>query len=71
MGVDLRGCTGVVKDVAVFEVLGVGACLEVLFEGLLTLEGGEGRLVDESLGCFARHVVSEVPLFMSVLLLCA
>ena len=71
MGVDSRGCTGVVKDVAVFEVLSIGACLEMFLEGLLTLERGERRLVDEGLGCFARHVVSEVPLFMSVLLLCA
>ena len=71
MRVDLRGCTGVVKDVAVFEVLSVGACLEMLFQGFLTLERGEGRLVDKRLGCFARHVVSEVPLFMSVLLLYA
>lgn len=49
-GLGIRGCVGVVEDVAVFEVLGVGAHLEVLFEGFLALDGGEGRLVNGDLG---------------------
>lgn len=57
------------EDVAVFEVLSVGAGLEVLFEGLLALDGGERRFVDEGFGAFACHVVRSFPL-LSVMLLC-
>lgn len=42
----LRCCICVAQDVPVLEILGVGTHLEVLFEGFLTLDGGEGRLVD-------------------------
>ena len=51
----LRRGVCVTQDVAVFEILGVGTHLQVLFEGFLTLDGGEGRLVDLG-GCvFVGH----------------
>ena len=38
----LRGGVGVEEDVAVFEVFGVGAHLEVFLEGVLALDRGDG-----------------------------
>lgn len=46
----------VTQDVPILEILDVGTHLEVFFEGFLTLDGGEGRLVDRGGGVFIRHV---------------
>lgn len=46
----VRSGVCVAQDVAVLEVLGVGAHLQVLFEGFVLVDGGEGRLVDEGGG---------------------
>ena len=46
----VRSGVCVAQDVAVLEILGVGTHLQVLFEGFLSVEWGEGRLVDEGGG---------------------
>ena len=53
---NVRSGVGVAEDVSVLEVLGVGAHLEVFFEGFLAVDGGEGGLVDGGVcGCFVCH----------------
>ena len=53
----VRGGVGVTQDVSVFEILGVGTHLKVLFEGFLALDGGEGRRVDGWGGVWVGHGV--------------
>lgn len=52
----VRSGVCVAQDVAVLEILGVGTHLQVLFEGFLPVDWGEGRLVyDGGVGGWVCH----------------
>ena len=52
---NVRSGVGVTEDVSVLEILGVGAHLQVFFEGFLAVDGGEGGRVDGGVGVFVCH----------------
>lgn len=55
-GGNVRSGVCVAQDVAVLEILGVGTHLQVLFEGFLPFDWGEGRLVHEGgVGVWVGH----------------
>ena len=52
----LRGCVALREDVSVLEILGIGAHLEVFFEGFFALDGGDGGVFDVGVCFFCCHV---------------
>lgn len=55
---DLIRCSiGIMQDIPVLQVLGLGAHLQVFLERFLTLDWGEWRLVDIGVRRYMRHVL--------------
>lgn len=52
----LRGCVCLREDVSVFEILGIGAHLEVFLEGFFALDGGDGGVFDVRVCFLCCHV---------------
>ena len=60
MGEEILRCSiGIQKNVSIFKVFRVGACLKVLFKRVSALDGGDGSSVDRRVGSIS-HTESDV-----------